>query len=59
MYYLNDDHIHGVLLWNMWNSVPVARVLIGEPGPLKLSTLTDRLAGKGKDATAIVAVENP
>jgi NADPH-dependent 2,4-dienoyl-CoA reductase/sulfur reductase-like enzyme len=59
IYYLNDDHIHGVLLWNMWNSVPVARALIGEPGPLKLSNLTGRLAGKGKDATTIAAVENP
>jgi hypothetical protein len=58
IYYLSDDHIRGVLLWNMWNSVPTARALIGEPGPLKLSNLTDRLAGKGKDATAIAAIDN-
>jgi NADPH-dependent 2,4-dienoyl-CoA reductase/sulfur reductase-like enzyme len=58
IYYLNDDHIHGVLLWNVWNSVPVAQALIGEPGPLKLSNLTGRLAGKGKDATAIAAVDS-
>ena len=59
VYYVSDDHIHGVLLWNMWNSVPAARALIGEPGPLRLSNLTGRLAGKGKDATAIAAVDNP
>jgi len=59
IYYMNDDRIRGILLWNMWNSVPVARALIGERGPLKLSTLTGRLAGKSKDAAAIVAAENP
>jgi NADPH-dependent 2,4-dienoyl-CoA reductase/sulfur reductase-like enzyme len=58
IYYLNDDHIRGVLLWNMWNSVPAARALIGEPGPLKLSNLTGRLANKGKDAASIVAIEH-
>jgi NADPH-dependent 2,4-dienoyl-CoA reductase/sulfur reductase-like enzyme len=58
VYYLNDDHIRGVLLWNMWNSVTAARTLIGERGPLKLSTIKERQAGKDKDITAIVAVEN-
>ena len=58
IYYLSDDHIRGVLLWNMWNSVPPARLLIGESGPLKLSSLTGRLASKGKDVTALVAAES-
>jgi 3-phenylpropionate/trans-cinnamate dioxygenase ferredoxin reductase subunit len=57
IYYLSDDHIRGVLLWNMWNSVPAARLLIGESGPLKLSSLTARLASKGKDVKAVVATE--
>jgi NADPH-dependent 2,4-dienoyl-CoA reductase/sulfur reductase-like enzyme len=58
VYYLKDDQVHGVLLWNMWNSVPAARALIGERGPLKLSTLKERQAGTGKDVTAIVAAES-
>jgi NADPH-dependent 2,4-dienoyl-CoA reductase/sulfur reductase-like enzyme len=58
VYYLNDDQIRGVLLWNVWNSLPAARALIGERGPLKLSTIKERQAGKDKDVTAIVAVEN-
>jgi NADPH-dependent 2,4-dienoyl-CoA reductase/sulfur reductase-like enzyme len=58
IYYMNDDHIRGVLLWNMWNSVPAARALIGEAGPLKLSHLRGRLAGKDKDAMAVLAIEN-
>jgi NADPH-dependent 2,4-dienoyl-CoA reductase/sulfur reductase-like enzyme len=57
VYYLNDDHIRGVLLWNMWNSVTAARALIGERGPLKLSAIKERQAGKEQDITAIVAVE--
>jgi NADPH-dependent 2,4-dienoyl-CoA reductase/sulfur reductase-like enzyme len=58
VYYLKDDHVHGILLWNMWNSVPAARALIGQPGPIKLSTLREKQAGQENDATAISAVEN-
>lgn len=58
VYYLKDDHVRGVLLWNMWNSVPAARALIGERGPFTLSTLRERQADKDKSVTAIVAVES-
>jgi NADPH-dependent 2,4-dienoyl-CoA reductase/sulfur reductase-like enzyme len=58
IYYLNDDRIRGVLLWNMWNSVPAARLLVGESGPLQLSGITGRLAGKDKDDRAIVVTQS-
>lgn len=58
VYYLKDDHVRGVLLWNMWNSVPAARALIEERGPFTLSTLRERQADKDKSVTAIVAVES-
>jgi NADPH-dependent 2,4-dienoyl-CoA reductase/sulfur reductase-like enzyme len=57
IYYLNDDHIRGILLWNMWNSVPAARALIGQPRTQKLSGLSGRLSPKGEKNTAIVAQE--
>jgi 3-phenylpropionate/trans-cinnamate dioxygenase ferredoxin reductase component len=35
IYYFRDDRICGVLLWNVWDKVPVARELIAQPGPFK------------------------
>jgi hypothetical protein len=33
VYYLRDDLVRGVLLWNVWDRVPAARELIGKPLP--------------------------
>jgi 3-phenylpropionate/trans-cinnamate dioxygenase ferredoxin reductase subunit len=43
IYYLKDGRVRGVLLWNVWDSVPKARLLIGEPGPFTASDLKGRL----------------
>jgi 3-phenylpropionate/trans-cinnamate dioxygenase ferredoxin reductase component len=37
IYYLSDERVRGVLLWNVWNKVSSARQLIAEPGPFKLA----------------------
>jgi NADPH-dependent 2,4-dienoyl-CoA reductase/sulfur reductase-like enzyme len=33
VYYLRDDRVRGVLLWNVWGQVDTARALIGQPVP--------------------------
>jgi 3-phenylpropionate/trans-cinnamate dioxygenase ferredoxin reductase component len=43
VYYLKNDRVRGVLLWNVWNQVDAARELIAEPGPLNPSKLKGRL----------------
>jgi NADPH-dependent 2,4-dienoyl-CoA reductase/sulfur reductase-like enzyme len=43
LYYLREDRVRGVLLWNVWGKVPIARDLIAKPGPFKAENLT---AGK-------------
>jgi len=43
VYYLSEEKVRGVLLWNVWDSVPKARALIGEAGPFKPSDLKGRL----------------
>jgi NADPH-dependent 2,4-dienoyl-CoA reductase/sulfur reductase-like enzyme len=43
IYYLSDGRVRGVLLWNTWDSVPAARALIAEPGPIKVTGLKNRL----------------
>ena len=43
IYYLADDRIRGVLLWNVWKTVPAARALMAEPGPFKPADLKNRL----------------
>jgi 3-phenylpropionate/trans-cinnamate dioxygenase ferredoxin reductase component len=43
IYYLADGRVRGVLLWNVWDSVPAARLLIAEPGPFTAADLKDRL----------------
>ena len=37
IYYLQDERVRGVLLWNVWKKVSSARQLIAEPGPFKRS----------------------
>jgi NADPH-dependent 2,4-dienoyl-CoA reductase/sulfur reductase-like enzyme len=43
LYYLREDRVRGVLFWNVWGKVPIARDLIAKPGPFKAENLT---AGK-------------
>jgi NADPH-dependent 2,4-dienoyl-CoA reductase/sulfur reductase-like enzyme len=43
VYYLASGRVRGVLLWNVWDSVPKARQLIAEPGPFSAANLKDRL----------------
>ncbi len=46
IYYLQNDRVRGVLLWNVWEQVEAARQLIAEPGPLTLKDLEGRLPAK-------------
>jgi len=39
IYYLKDQRVRGVLLWNIWNQVDAARKLISEPGPFDAHAL--------------------
>lgn len=43
VYYLAGGRVRGVLLWNVWDSVPKARELIAEPGPFAPADLKGRL----------------
>jgi NADPH-dependent 2,4-dienoyl-CoA reductase/sulfur reductase-like enzyme len=43
IYYLADGRVRGVLLWNVWDTIPSARNLIAEPGPFMASDLVSRL----------------
>jgi 3-phenylpropionate/trans-cinnamate dioxygenase ferredoxin reductase subunit len=43
VYYLANGRVRGVLLWNVWDSVPKARDLIAEPGPFIPADLKGRL----------------
>jgi 3-phenylpropionate/trans-cinnamate dioxygenase ferredoxin reductase component len=44
VYYLRDARVRGVLLWNVWDRVEVARELIGGGQPLRASELIGRIA---------------
>ena len=43
IYYLAGGRVRGVLLWNVWDTVPKARMLIAEPGPFAPDDLKERL----------------
>jgi 3-phenylpropionate/trans-cinnamate dioxygenase ferredoxin reductase subunit len=43
VYYLRDGRVRGVLLWNVWGKVDVARELIAKPGPFNAENLKGRL----------------
>jgi NADPH-dependent 2,4-dienoyl-CoA reductase/sulfur reductase-like enzyme len=43
VYYLDQGHLRGVLLWNVWDQVDAARRLITEPGPFTSENLKGRL----------------
>jgi len=44
VYYLNDNRVRGVLLWNVWDKVDEARTLMSEPGPFLPADLKGRIA---------------
>lgn len=44
VYYLKDDRVRGVLLWNVWKQVAAARRLIAEPGPFLPKDMKGKLA---------------
>ena len=46
IYYLQNDRVRGVLLWNVWEQVEAARQLIAEPGPFTAKNLEGRLPVK-------------
>jgi NADPH-dependent 2,4-dienoyl-CoA reductase/sulfur reductase-like enzyme len=43
IYYLQNDRVRGVLLWNVWKELEAARQLIAEPGPFTPKDLKGRL----------------
>jgi NADPH-dependent 2,4-dienoyl-CoA reductase/sulfur reductase-like enzyme len=46
IYYLQNDRVRGVLLWNVWEQVEAARQLIAAPGPFTVKDLEGRLPAK-------------
>jgi 3-phenylpropionate/trans-cinnamate dioxygenase ferredoxin reductase component len=46
IYYLQNDRVRGVLLWNVWEQVETARQLIAAPGPFTVKDLEGRLPAK-------------
>ena len=54
VYYLGEDRVRGVLLWNVWDSVPEARALLSVPGPFRAVDLKGRLSSKDGKATSMV-----
>lgn len=46
IYYLQDDRVRGVLLWNVWEQGEAARRVIAEPGPFSIGDLEGRLPAK-------------
>jgi hypothetical protein len=44
IYYMQDQRVRGVLLWNVWDQVDNARALIAEPSPFEAADLKGRLS---------------
>ena len=44
VYYLADQRVRGVLLWNVWGKVAEARKLIAEAGPINPESLKGRIS---------------
>jgi NADPH-dependent 2,4-dienoyl-CoA reductase/sulfur reductase-like enzyme len=42
VYYLKDERVSGVLLWNVWDKVSDARELIAQPGPFEAKDLKSK-----------------
>ena len=45
IYYLDQERVRGVLLWNVWDQVENARALLKETGPFQPSDLKNKIAG--------------
>jgi NADPH-dependent 2,4-dienoyl-CoA reductase/sulfur reductase-like enzyme len=45
VYYLDDGHVRGVLLWNVWEKVDDGRALMKEAGSLKAEDLKGKIKG--------------
>lgn len=43
VYYLDNQRVRGVLLWNTWDQVDAARALIADPGPFDAQNVRGRL----------------
>jgi 3-phenylpropionate/trans-cinnamate dioxygenase ferredoxin reductase component len=43
VYYVKDERVRGVLLWNVWGQVDAARQLIGETEPVRPADLAGRI----------------
>jgi NADPH-dependent 2,4-dienoyl-CoA reductase/sulfur reductase-like enzyme len=43
LYYLNNERVTGVLLWNVWDKVDAAREVIGLPSPVEPQSLKGRI----------------
>ncbi|MEW5800346.1 MAG: FAD-dependent oxidoreductase [Bacteroidota bacterium] len=43
IYYLNENRVHGVLLWNVWGKVDAARNLIADEGPYTAGTIIGKI----------------
>ena len=44
LYYMNEDRVSGVILWNVWDKVDEARKIIGLPAPVRKSDLIGKIA---------------
>ena len=44
LYYLEDNRVRGVLLWNVWDKVDQAREVIGMPAPVNKEMLIGKIA---------------
>ena len=44
IYYVRDERVRGVLLWNVWGQVDAARQLIAETEPVRASDLVGRIS---------------
>ncbi len=49
VYYLDGNRVRGVLLWNVWDTVPAARALLAEPGPFEPAELNRSLLQERKE----------
>jgi NADPH-dependent 2,4-dienoyl-CoA reductase/sulfur reductase-like enzyme len=45
IYYLDQDRVRGVLLWNVWDQVENARALMAEAGPFDATNVKGRITG--------------
>jgi NADPH-dependent 2,4-dienoyl-CoA reductase/sulfur reductase-like enzyme len=45
IYYLDENRVRGVLLWNVWEKVDEARALLSEKGPFREKELKGRIKG--------------